>query len=126
MFDEDWDDLDRSSGSRRAYALGVASVLGHGRPAEYDRIKQAADTTYDKTIIELAYNEGRRLASSEYDDSTSPEAVWETLVEKPTTSSTPERTSRISLPPALDRPEPGRLGKDDRKFISLPEFLRRS
>lgn len=124
-FGEEWDDLDRSSCSRRAYALGVASVIGHGRPDEYERIKQAADTTYDKTIIELAYNEGRRLAASEYNDSTSPETVWEHLVEKTTPSSSTKNTSRISLPPALDRPVPGRIGKNDRKFMALPELLRK-
>ena len=46
----------------RAYALGVASVCGDPDEAAYDDLKRNSPDTYDESIVELAYEEGRANA----------------------------------------------------------------
>ncbi|UIP00084.1 hypothetical protein Hbl1158_01550 [Halobaculum sp. CBA1158] len=79
----DWDDISEEEAIRRAYALGVAATFGEGDSEEIDRLRDALDTSYDRSIIDLAYQEGKQEAGVVRADSEadSAEAVWEQLVE---------------------------------------------
>jgi hypothetical protein len=112
---------------RRAYALGVASVCEDPDEAAYEKLKRRSPDTYDESIVELAYEEGRAEAlqleaSEEADDE-----IWERLVEKTfQQQSTDESTGTPDgLPEALSGPDG--IGPDgglpDR--LDLPSFLRR-
>jgi len=78
----DWGDISGDEAIRRAYALGVAASFGYENDEEFDRLN-ALDSSYDRSIIDLAHREGRREATVVRDDSDadSAEAVWTRLVE---------------------------------------------
>jgi len=107
---------------RRAYALGVASVCGDPDEGEYDRLKRNSPDTYDETIVELAYDEGRAKALDLEAELEDDREIWEELVEtelEPGDGAMPERSSE--LPEALGAP--GRAELPER--LGLPSFLRR-
>ncbi|WP_435070287.1 hypothetical protein [Haloplanus sp. C73] len=126
-FDTDWSDLDKDAALERAFALGVASALGDPNREEYDRVVADADTSYERSLIELSYDEGRRKASGRTGEET--ESVWEELVVEPAgapvddDSSGPPR-SRTSRPDMLSRPEPSAVPDDGMDRLQLPEFIR--
>jgi hypothetical protein len=123
----DWTELERDEALDRAYALGVAAALGDDRPEEYEAVRETADGAYDRSVIELAYEEGR-TAGREADPGDEPDrAVWAELVEgqtvvveEPPTGGRSGLPEAVELVDALDRPEPGRNRATDR-----PEFLDR-
>jgi hypothetical protein len=127
-FDTDWDDLDKESALERAFALGVARSLGTPDREEYERVRDAADTTYERSLIELSYDEGRRKASGR---SAEKSAVWEELVVETEATDTAERpgdprTRTRDGPPSMTaRPEPTVVPEDGLDRVRLPEFLRR-
>lgn len=126
-FDTDWDDLDKDAALERAFALGVASALNDPNPDEYDRVVADADTSYERSLIELSYDEGRRKAAGRTGEET--QAVWEELVVEPAGApaddDAPEPPrSRTSQPDMLSRPEPTAVPDDGRDRLKLPEFLR--
>jgi len=126
-FDTDWDDLDKAAALERAFALGVARALGHPDHEEYDRVLADADTTYERSLIELSYDEGRRKASGRRSEGL--ETVWEDLVAEPTTEDTDREApdppdSRTGRPSMMSRPEPTAVPDDGLDRTRLPEFLR--
>jgi len=81
LFGTGWEEITREEAVERAFALGVASGVGSGRPAELDRVMEAFPSSYDRSLVELAYDEGRTKAldaAAETDDS---EEVWNELVD---------------------------------------------
>jgi hypothetical protein len=123
-FDTDWDDLDKAGALERAFALGVARSLGRPNPEEYDRVRDAAETTYERSLVELSYDEGRRKASGRTGDESS---VWQDLVVETESvgRAEPRRRRRDGPPSMTDRPEPTVVPEDGLARIRLPEFLRR-
>jgi hypothetical protein len=124
----DWDTLDREATLERAFALGVASVLGTPNEEEYRRLREAADTTYERSLVELAHNEGRRKARNQQAPDTDPSDVWASLVrdeDEPTTADENGDSRPRGLPPALDRVAHSSLPDDGRDQLRLPDFLRR-
>ena len=129
----DWTDLSRDEVLHRAYALGVAAAMGERHPDEYDRLRATVDTSYERSMVELAYREGRQEANEFRQTASDADAttMWRTLVDG---ESTPLETvvdrrrppSRFDLPPSLarttllDRPR-----ADGRDRLSIPDFLRR-
>jgi hypothetical protein len=108
----------------RAYALGVASVCGDPDEDAYDRLKANSPDTYDESIVELAYEEGRANALQLEAEADDHETVWERLVEREFEwiESADDPTS--GLPEAIRPPEEGPTsGLPDR--LDLPSFLRR-
>jgi hypothetical protein len=127
-FDTDWNDLDKEGALERAFALGVARSLGNPNRAEYERVRDAAETTYERSLIELSYEEGRRKASGRQGEESM--AVWEDLVVEVDGGAggpapDPGRRSRDGPPSVTDRPEPTVVPEDGLDRIRLPEFLRR-
>jgi hypothetical protein len=125
-FDTEWDDLDKGSALERAFALGVARSLGEPNREEYERVRETASTTYERSLIELSYEEGRTKAAGRTDEERG--AVWEALVVDPEGAASegvaPRRGS--SGPPSMmSRPEPTVIPDDGLDRISLPAFFRR-
>jgi hypothetical protein len=127
-FDTDWDDLDKEGALERAFALGVARSLGNPNREEYERVRDAAETTYERSLVELSYEEGRRKASGRQGEESM--AVWEDLVagadgDAGGPAPGPGRRSCDGPPSMTDRPEPTVVPEDGLDRIRLPEFLRR-
>ena len=123
-FGTDWSDdtLDREEAIDRAFALGVAAGCGSERPDELDRVLGAFPSAYDRSIVELAYDEGRTKALE--DPAEEPERVWDRLVDE---TGTPRRAPvPAALPGAIneltlmDRPRTGAPSS-----LELPSFLRK-
>jgi len=125
----DWDTLDRDEAVERAYALGVAASLGERHPRELDAVRGEVATTYDKSVVDLAFNEGKNEAREIEPSLADDEAVWSDLVagetvtveveELPTGGRTglPDAVERID---ALDRPD-----LDSTEAVDRPGFLER-
>jgi hypothetical protein len=111
----------------RAYALGVASVCADPGDGEYERLKRKSPDTYDETIIELAYDEGRaralKLEAEEADD----DAIWERLVEVELGAERTgaEEDSEDAVPESIRAPGWMRRSKEPPDRLDLPAFLRR-
>ena len=75
----DWTELDRAEAIERAFALGVADACDEGDPEEFSRIKNEGETAYDRSLIQLAYDEGRTKALDASVEGS--EKVWEELVD---------------------------------------------
>jgi hypothetical protein len=122
-FGTEWDDLDKEDVLKRAFALGVAREIGDPDPDEYERLKTAADTSYRRSLVELAYDEGRQKAAGRSGDA---DAVWEDLVVEPEGEGATGPPHREEGPPEMtSRPEPSALPRDDLDRLRLPAFLRR-
>ncbi|MES3162149.1 MAG: hypothetical protein PPP55_11365 [Halorubrum sp.] len=122
-FGTDWDDeLPRDEAIDRAFALGVAAGCGNERPEELDRVLAAFPSSYDRSIVELAYDEGRTKALEAPQED--PGAVWEELVDA---AGTPRRSPvPAALPGALSEltlTEEPRTGPPS--SLDLPSFLRK-
>jgi hypothetical protein len=129
-FGSDWQSLSEQEALRRMYALGVATALGHEVPGEFDRLRAQGSTPYARSVLELAFDEGKVRASgirTEYDDA---EDAWEQLVEEstpPTASrsgdledrSRPTTTERLARTSVLE------LSRDELKRLRLPDLLQR-
>ncbi|ESP89571.1 hypothetical protein [Candidatus Halobonum tyrrellensis] len=76
----DWTDISDDEAIDRAFALGVAAAFGHEDRVEFDRLRTALDTAYDRSIIDLAYEEGRGKAEGLRRDADSETDIWEHLV----------------------------------------------
>ena len=128
----DWEALGRDDAMARAFALGVAASLGQDNPEEYERIVGEMDTAYNRSIVELAYEEGKNKAKKEkYEgDADDQEEVWAELVEgeKVTVEKEDVPTGgRNALPPALDKTEIlDRPHQNDMDRVKKPNFLDRS
>lgn len=123
-FGTDWDDLDREEAVRRAFALGVAAGVGNRRPAELDRVMEAFPSAYDRSLVELAYDEGRTKALVAADDADDPREVWDALVDGAGTPREPP--VRAALPGAitdLTLTEPPREGPPS--SLNFPSMLRK-
>jgi hypothetical protein len=126
-FDTEWTTLDKEEALERAFALGVARSLGEPDREEYERVREAGDTTYERSLIELAYEEGRTKAAgrSEAESTT----VWEELVVEADAGDVdrPEGSGHAADgPPGMfSRPEPSAMPDDGLDRMRLPAFLRR-
>ena len=112
----------------RAYALGVASVCGDPDEAAYGDLKRNSPDTYDESIVELAYGEGRADAL-ELEGKADDEAVWEQLVESEFGSDYSETEAREDrtegIPDALRGPKNTGPAEGPPERLDLPSFLRR-
>ncbi|ADE03502.1 hypothetical protein [Haloferax volcanii] len=133
VFGTDWRTISDEEAIRRMYALGVSSALGHPNRGEFERIRRQAGTAYGRSVLQLAFEEGKQRVArneSEYD---SKQDVWEALVDEETTPATTGRadvtmqkpTDKQGIPAAVGRASALDGGGDDFSRIRLPEFLRR-
>jgi len=127
-FDTGWETLGKDEATTRAYAIGVAERLGEFNRDELKAIYAEMDSAYHRSMVELAYDEGRNEAKAAAEADTD-DAVWAELVQGETTAvdadDVPE-PARDSLPEAL---EPGdlldRQDVDSTDAVDRPDFLDR-
>ena len=127
VYETDWTTLTSDEAIDRAYALGVAASLGEYHPAELEAIREEMDSAYEKSVVDLAFDEGRTAAREETPADADGAAVWSDLVEGETVTVDPEDVptgGRDGIPEALDRLEAlDRVDLDHRDAVDLPEFL---
>lgn len=121
-FGTDWTELDRDAAIERAFALGVAAACGERLPDEYARVQEALPGSYDRSIVELAYEEGRTKALKL--DRRGEEDVWETLVDEDEGEAVESPLSE-AMPGALDSHEFLTRPTGPPDSLDRPEFLRK-
>jgi hypothetical protein len=124
----DWDELDQDEAVERAYALGVAAALDEYHRDELEAVRAEMSTAYDKSIVELAFEEGRNEGKEAESESETgeEEAVWSELVagEVPVEPDESPTGGRDGLPEAIDVPDAiERADRDSTDALDLPEFL---
>lgn len=129
-FGTDWEYLGRDDVLRRAFALGVAEELGNAPEGELERLLSQVAGSYGRSLIELAYDEGRTRGRKPRPDSDD-EEVWAELVEDrstavdpPTRPPRPEPSRPTDLPGGLSPPTFLDVDRDDLARLGLPDFLR--
>jgi len=127
-FDTGWDSMAKDEATTRAYAIGVAERLGEFNREELEAIYAEMDSAYHRSMVELAYEEGRNEAKAVADDGTD-DAVWAQLVEGETTvvdaEDVPDR-GRDGLPEVLDSGDLlDRQEVDSTEAVDRPGFLDR-
>lgn len=111
---------------RRAYALGVAASMGHRHPDELDRLRNGADGAYERNLVEVAHEEGKREARSVDDDTSAWSALVTDAADSTASSSDddPRRHDAVEGPPAaVERVEAMEFPDRDPEMTDLPEFL---
>ncbi|WP_372479797.1 hypothetical protein ACAH01_15540 [Halomicrobium sp. HM KBTZ05] len=127
---DEWDALDKDEATERAYAIGVAERLGEYNREELEAIYDEMGTNYNRSMVELAYREGRQeaRAAAESTDADG-DAVWADLVKGETILVDPDERptgGRDGLPSALDPTELlDRQDVDSTEALDLPDFLDR-
>jgi hypothetical protein len=125
---DEWDTLDKDEAAERAYAIGVAEKLGEYNREELEAIYEEMDTNYNRSMVELAYEEGRQEAAEAARTSDeNGEAVWTDLVRGETTYVEPDDIptgGRDGLPEALEPTELlDRQEVDSTEAVDIPDFL---
>ncbi len=128
-FGSDWESLSAEESIRRSYALGIAAGLGHENRAERARIRELASSAYERSVLDLAYEEGKREVADVRAHHDSDEAAWEELVERseaPSPESLPTDQVDSRPPGAVDRPSVlDGFDADDLRRLRLPSLLDR-
>ncbi|WP_144903798.1 hypothetical protein [Halobellus captivus] len=130
-FDTDWESLSGEEAIRRMYALGIAKQLGGGDPEERSRIRALATSAYERSVLDLAFEEGKRKVADVRPLHDSDEEAWEELIEtEGSTAPSPESLHADSrsqeLPDAVEQPPfLDGFDIDDLERLQLPSFLRR-
>lgn len=128
MYDDHFDDdtdFDGREVIKRAYALGVASVCGDpDHETRYEELRERSPDSYDESLVELAYDEGRAKALELKPDAEDSTEVWETLVETKLRSVDVESgAGPTGLPDALKRSDGEPLTGRRPESLDLPSFL---
>lgn len=129
VFDTDWQTLEAEDALRRMYALGIASELGHRFPEERTRIRRLTSTAYQRSVLDLAYNEGRRQVQDVRGDFDADADLWEALIDEDGSPKAPPTLdvdqTPAGLPKAVSRASMLELGVDELEMLRLPPLLRR-
>jgi hypothetical protein len=125
-FGTDWDSLSKDEATDRAYAIGVAERLGETNHDELEAIYGEMRSSYYRSMVELAYEEGRNEAKAAAESATA-ETVWTDLVESDTTENKlGDERGRDGLPEALDGKNVlDRQDVDSTETVERPDFLDR-
>jgi hypothetical protein len=121
---EPWTSLDIEAATERAYALGVQAAVGEVDREELAAISGEMDSAYARSVVELAFDEGRTEALAAGADDA---AVWEDLVlDEAGLLEDEGADADRPTPAALDRAELlERFDPDSRDVLDLPTFLQR-
>lgn len=130
VYGTDWETLEETEAMERAYALGVAASLGEYHPDELDAIRQEMDTAYQRSVVDLAFDEGRNEAREvDLPDEETKANAWTALVEGESVTVDADEVptgGREGLPEAIDRVEALDLPDiDSTDAVDLPDFLKR-
>lgn len=125
QYSTDWETLDPEAAVERAYALGVAASLGEYDREELDALREAMNSAYNTSMVELAFQEGKNEGKEI--DAEETEKVWNELVvgEVPLEKDDLPTGGRTGLPEAVDITDAlERPDRDSTDAVDLPEFLR--
>lgn len=128
-YETDWNSLDKDEAIDRAYALGVAASLGEYHPEELERVRAEMDTSYNKSVVDLAFDEGKNEARELDADAAQSAAdpIWAELVEGESATVEEDKIptgGRDGLPTAMDKMDALERPKPDKnEAIERPEFL---
>ena len=124
---DEWDALTADEAIDRAYALGVAASFDEYHPEELEAIRAEMDSAYDKSVVDLAFDEGRTAARKAEADAE--ETVWNDLVAGELVTVDPDEVptgGRDGLPEAIARTGAlDRVDLDQRDAVELPKFLQK-
>ncbi|MFB6310575.1 MAG: hypothetical protein ABEH64_05260 [Salinirussus sp.] len=122
-----WASLDTADAYERAYALGVEAALGHYDEDELAAIRAEMDSPYARSVVDLAFDEGRTAGLEAKRGPGDAADAWQDLVLDESLDADGETIEDDSGPPApvgrielLDR-----LNDDARASLELPDFLQR-
>lgn len=138
----DWTTLSRDEAIERAFALGIDAHFGVTHPDEYERIVDSMQGAYARSIVELAYKEGKEKAKQAEQTLDGHQDIWDALVDQGAGAAVVDAdaptdddedadtefdiTGAVDLPAALAALDlSNRPGEDDLDALDLPEFLRR-
>ncbi|WP_262178865.1 hypothetical protein [Haloarcula laminariae] len=129
-FDSGWESMDKDEATTRAYAIGVAERLGEDNREALKAIYAEMESAYHRSMVELAYEEGRNEAKAAADPGADDaDAVWAELVQGEVTTVDPDdvpTSGRDSLPGALDSGDLlDRQDVDSTEPVDRPDFLER-
>ena len=131
VFETGWESLSGEEAIRRMYVLGIATELGHRLPDERSRIRALASNAYERSVLDLAFEEGKRQVQDVRPHHESDEDTWEALIESAESPSPPPESLTVEdrpaeIPDAVDRP-PLLDGFDagDLERLKFPSLLRR-
>ena len=129
-FDTGWNSMDKNEATTRAYAIGVAERLGEYNREELEAIYAEMSSAYHKSMVELAYDEGRNEAKEAAETTSADrDALWADLIngEKTYVGEDDAPTGgRDGLPPALEPSELlDRQSIDSTDAVDRPDFLDR-
>ena len=129
-FGTDWERLGRDEVLKRAYALGVAESLDAAPAGELERLTEQVAGSYGRSLVELAYDEGR-TKGKEPGPGAGDEEVWAELVgedlvvpEPPAHHARPSPPRATDLPGSIAPPTLMDIDRDDLARLGLPDFLR--
>lgn len=132
VFDTDWESLSGEEAIRRTYVLGIATQLGHPDSEERSRIRALAGSAYERSVLDLAFEEGQREVRDVRPLHDTDEGIWEELVETDDAtvpdpeSLQPTRGSEWA-PDAVERPSLlDGYDIDELERLRLPSFLTRN
>jgi hypothetical protein len=130
-FDVDWTSLSGEEAIRRMYSLGIATELGYEHPEERTRIQELASSAYERSVLELSFEEGRRKVRDVRPLHETDEETWTELVESVDDPSPSRESLAIDsvpddVPDAVDRPSLlSGFDADDLDRLRLPSLLER-
>lgn len=122
-FGTDWETLGIDTATDRAYAIGLSELFDEDNREELQAIYDEMSSAYDRSIVELAYEEGRNRARN-IGNETDHDDMWAALItdgqsrddsQEFKDSDSPELLSVDSL---LDRSD-----IDSTEAVSRPDFL---
>jgi hypothetical protein len=123
-FGTDWESLDPDSATDRAYAIGVAELLGEDNHEELQAIYDEMGSAYKRSIVELAYEEGQTEARETNAEDGS---IWSELVTGEVEEAAADIDPEHSGPPELLDTDAllDRADIDSTDAVDRPDFLER-
>ncbi len=122
-----WEELDEDEAIERAYALGVAASLGEYHREELEAVRNEMHTAYNRSVVDLAFEEGKNEGREVETDTDDKSTVWNELIDGETVTIDPEDVptgGRSGLPEAIDKIDAlQRPERDSTDALDLPEFL---
>lgn len=126
----DWDTLDVDAAVDRAYALGVAASMGEYLPDELESIRDEVGSVYERSVVDLAFEEGKNEGNEiDVDDMSEGADAWDALVDEESVTIDPDDIStggRSGVPEAVDKIDAiERPDLDSTELVDKPDFLER-